>query len=175
MEWYTFKRAICYGDEFNVLGGGEPTLNPDFIPMVEWAVGYGANIWFVTNGSRVNKMKKIIELQEIYGEDKLGFEVSCDPFHDWKLQNPWLLAYAERKKIIRNTSDRGELMKAGRAKKLSQDYELQERCGCDDLNILPDGRVRLCGCLNAPIIGNINYSFDVPAEYYDKRCINYSD
>ncbi|MEI7620851.1 MAG: hypothetical protein WCJ57_04785, partial [Candidatus Falkowbacteria bacterium] len=148
-------------------------LNPDFIPMVEWALEYGANIWFVTNGSRVNKIKRIIELQEIYNGGQLTFEVSEDPFHDWKIQNRWVMHYAHNHKLVRNTSDTGSLVKAGRANELGDSYNLREECNCSDINVLPNGDVRLCGCLNAPIIGNVHSSWDTPEEYHDIRCINY--
>ena len=99
----------------------------------------------------------------IYQEDKLTVALSQDPFHnpiDQRIVDLWT-----RRSIVNNynnhphfeirntyTSTQG-LSNSGRAKKNQLAYS--NHCPCSSLLIKPNGKIKLCGCSNSPIIGDV--------------------
>ena len=74
-KWY---REIECGDGYVTLGGGEPTLHPEFWDMVELAWKYGTP-WMVTNGS--NK-KAALLIADLAKKGYLHGVLSLDKWHD---------------------------------------------------------------------------------------------
>lgn len=58
----TIKTAMSLIAEYKgnlTLGGGEPTLHPDFFEILEYGLLMFDNVWFATNGSQTEKMYRI--------------------------------------------------------------------------------------------------------------------
>lgn len=143
------------------LGGGEPTLHPDFIPFVERLIEKDVHVWFATNGTRPGTLKKIIKMiSQLEDEDFLRFEVSLDYYHDKDMLKDWVIAYAENNKIVRNTTKHRLPDRRGRA--ITSGIACQERsmCYCG-ASVLPNGNVTVCGCENPMIMGNVNNPVDL--------------
>lgn len=96
----------------------------------------------------------------IYQENKLSVALSQDCFHD--PIDKWVVDYWTRKANehrhsgyeIRNvTNSLDGVVAAGRAKKTGAGWS--DHCVCSDIMIKPDGTLRLCGCNNSPVIGNV--------------------
>ncbi|HUE58318.1 MAG TPA: mycofactocin radical SAM maturase [Acidimicrobiales bacterium] len=56
------------------IGGGEPTIRPDFYELVEYAVGRGVGVKFSTNGSTINAEKA----KRLCGTDYVDVQISID-------------------------------------------------------------------------------------------------
>lgn len=107
----------------------------------------------------------------IYQENKLSVALSLDPWHDpinqrivdiWKRNSQ---KHGHSHFEIRNVSTSIDGPAAqGRAKKTGAGYGKQ--CVCADYIIKPDGKVKLCGCDNAPVIGDIRHG--ITEEWQDK-------
>jgi MoaA/NifB/PqqE/SkfB family radical SAM enzyme len=179
--------ATEYSDETIAIGGGEPTLHPDFFDIIKKALWNFDYVWMATNGSQTDKMHRLANIIhgedypecdcldrmeeeefEKYGclcheqydydmienyDDKLSVALSQDVFHSdidqsvidiWK-RNKW--------EIRTVTNSIQGLSNTGRAK--DNDLGQSEECCCSDLFITPEGKVKLCGCLDSPVIGDI--------------------
>ena len=99
-----------------------------------------------------------IDYDSIYQEDKLSVALSHDCFHDeinQKIVNFW----SKRANIhrhshfeIRDVSH--NVIAMGRAADTGVGW-VKDDCVCADLVIKPNGDIKLCGCDNAPVIGNV--------------------
>ena len=93
----------------------------------------------------------------IYQENKLTVALSQDHFHDdidSGIVDLWKRNANKHRHTgfeIRNISN--DVQAQGRAKKTGSGWG--EHCVCSDLLIRPDGKIKLCGCTNSPIIGDI--------------------
>ena len=147
------------GEANLTIGGGEPTLHPDFFDILRNALWMFDSVWMATNGSRTKTMYRLSDIMEdndyaavnpIMADGKLYVALSQDPHHnpiDPNIVNLWKQYRYE----IRNTSN--HIMGVGRAKK--NQLAPPEDCACEDIILKPDGSIRLCGCLKSPIIGTI--------------------
>lgn len=167
MSIETFRNALNIGDESITIGGGEPTLHPLFWQMLMEAVAKSENVWMATNGSNT---EITITLAGLAKKGVLGVALSLDEFHDpidpkviKAFQNIKRSDYSETKdyREIRNVS--GNLIKSGRCK------DGEEGCICEDIFLKPNGEVRICGCRNSPVIGNVA-SFEYPDNYMSGEC-----
>ncbi len=94
----------------------------------------------------------------IYQEDKLGVALSTDYFHDpidawvhdtWRRRADMKHGGFELQDVtINNDGIAGQ----GRAKKIGYNGS---HCVCSDYIIKPDGKIRMCGCTRAPVIGDV--------------------
>jgi MoaA/NifB/PqqE/SkfB family radical SAM enzyme len=96
----------------------------------------------------------------IYQEDKLGVALSLDPWHDPIDQQ--IIDYWNRRANIHKNSNFQirDVSRAidgvsaqGRAKKNQIGHS--DHCPCPDILIKPDGKLKICGCTRAPIIGDV--------------------
>ena len=171
------------GNEGISIGGGEPTLHPEFFNILEYCLDNFDYVWMATNGSKTKSMYRLANIlngydfencscetneekdycqcQIIDGTDKLTVALSQDYFHDEideRIVSLWTRNANVHKRSgyeIRNvTSSRQGIVKEGRAKRTGN-YQDEDGCCCSDIVIKPNGGLRLCGCSIAPVIGDI--------------------
>ena len=142
-----------------VLGGGEPTLHPDFWKILAYSKTFGEP-WVATNGSITDDALTLAKLAKkgIY-----SIMLSLDEWHDpispivinafkngLKKNNgewdQWDASDMKDKRCIRSIITPH---KKGRAK------VGKEKCVCKLIRITPNGTIKGCGCEDAPTIGNI--------------------
>ena len=174
MDWNTFLGAVNFvkdyaGGEHITLGGGEPTLNPDILKMLDFLVEHAGfdYILMVTNGSKAKVMREIIERYESgqwelpkHGGN-LQVELSWDVHHDQSMVEPFVSDYFIRLGMTRDVG--WNLIRAGRAVTIPDAYAaLADKCVCDNHVIYPDGRITACGCPGSPRIAQIvHQGYDV--------------
>lgn len=175
MSQEVFEKALelcaSYGS-YIVLGGGEPTLHPQFMKYLAMSIQYeqthvqsGISPWFATNGSNTERTLDLLYnsqyvevdfFEKMYKhsfiewqEDPLfSMAVSQDSFHD--PIDSIVFDTAKRLGVeIRNTEQ--HLVDAGHC-----DTGTSDNCCCDVFQIKPDGKIYLCGCDEAPCIGDVH-------------------
>jgi hypothetical protein len=95
----------------------------------------------------------------------MAAELSRDKFHD-EIDATVVRRFEKRGYNIRNTTRYNSPKAQGRGMEYmgyEPDDELPDggRCICDTLFILPDGRVKQCGCDDAPILGDVFKGFEI--------------
>lgn len=122
----------------------------------------------------------------IYQDGKLSVALSQDCFHDEideRIVNMWTMRannHGPSHFEIRDvTKAHSGIIAQGRAKKTGSGWN-EEDCVCSDVIIKPSGKLKLCGCNNAPYIGNIWSGIDAKWEevlnddcFMDAGCYNY--
>jgi organic radical activating enzyme len=119
----------------------------------------------------------------IYQENKLTVALSQDYFHDEinrKVVDLWTRRANQHRHSgfeIRNvTNGRDGVSAQGRAKRTGSGWS--EHCACPDIILKPDGKIKLCGCTSAPVIGDVWYGItdewqkkiNKSEKYQDERC-----
>jgi MoaA/NifB/PqqE/SkfB family radical SAM enzyme len=170
MEEKVWRAAIDFtvGTGSNVvLGGGEPLLHPHIERVVFTALGHPHTdgVWFATNGLETQKAICFANMAKGYGEDgKFTCALSIDDYHE---EVHHTVEEAFEGLEIRNVT--GKEVNNGNC-----DFGDQDRCGCDDYQIMVDGRIRMCGCDDAPYIGDVFDGIDPTIEdqlnALDERC-----
>jgi hypothetical protein len=102
-----------------------------------------------------------IDLDFIDGSEKLTVDISQDYWHDqidYDLTDSWTaLGKQDKRFSFRNVVKyKHELSHSGRAKENGLSEE-GNSCGCGDIIIKPDGKLKLCGCEDSPTIGDIRW------------------
>jgi MoaA/NifB/PqqE/SkfB family radical SAM enzyme len=167
MSLETFRNALTYCCEQITIGGGEPTLHPQFWDIIAESLAFG-DVWLATNGSMT---QTALTLAGMAKKGILGCDLSLDDYHDpieqevieafmvSKKQYRNQISYYDREnkdyRNIRNVS--GDEVKSGRC-----DFGVEDKCVCDDFIITPNGDVMACGCDDAPCLGNVNEHFETP-------------
>ena len=155
MSIEVFKKALAYDDECAEIGGGEPTVHPQFWEIIGLALGNTSYVWLATNG----KIKDIaLILAGLSKREVLGCELSQDAYHE-PIDEAVFEAFQSIDKI-RDITRRGarKPIYAGRAKDLIDASEIKEgddTCPCESLIVIPNGNVKFCACEDAPILGNV--------------------
>lgn len=192
-----------YEDEFMTIGGGEPTLHPDFFKILKRCLTYDFSVWMATNGSQTQAMERLAHIIDdndfqylldysgkdpddnymFYDQhcinnpnDKVSVALSRDSYHDSIDQyvvDLWTRranngGWDSNSNFSIRTVQSYQIKGTGRAKK--NGLGATDGCLCDDYIIKPDGKVKLCGCEDAPVIGDIWNGFT--SEYED---IMYND
>jgi MoaA/NifB/PqqE/SkfB family radical SAM enzyme len=163
MSFETYQNALRHAEgRYIVVGGGEPTIHPDFrLFLIEAIAAENEGILCVTNGKAKKNALLLARLSKKGVVDSL---LSQDEFHE-RISSEVINAFlAIGAHAIHDTSRQGEVnpINAGRAKECWEEDELRNDCFCDDIIIKPNGNVHLCGCENSPCIGNINDAdFDI--------------
>lgn len=174
---------IQYGNESISIGGGEPTLHPRFFDILKECLNEFDYVWLATNGSQTESMFRLSDIIEgndyadcdcsqeeiesgyctcldnaIYQENKLSVALSQDHFHDeidYRIVELWTKrANIHRRSNYEVRDVSRSIINQGRAKKTGVGWN-EYSCICPDLIINPSGKVKLCGCTNAPYIGDI--------------------
>lgn len=164
-------------DGYVVLGGGEPTLNPQFWDIVGAGYAYG-QVWVATNGS--NK-KDALTLCEMAKRGALCAVLSLDKWHDpidpevVKAYTDGLSVYYHGSyKCMYNANDKQDKreirtviipIEGGRAKGL---INTRKGCPCPGIHFKPPDLIYPCGCEDAPQIGTVATGItDIQYKYYD--------
>lgn len=175
----TIEVAEELGDYFH-LGGGEPTCHPEFWRYLREAVRSRIEgVWMATNGKRKKYALALAKLSSSWDEwyeffsGEEGYEVE-DPwtegtcFEDWegftcalsldRFHAP-ISQEVERAFNLRNLERRdvgGGVINVGAAR--LNELGGSERCACSDTFVAPDGTVKVCGCPESLVLGNIQDS-----------------
>lgn len=170
--------VINTGNNYIVLGGGEPTMHPDFWKFLEYAQRCGYP-WLATNGSNAETSLKLCEMAKT-GE--LSCALSIDEWHD-PIEPEVVKAFKEG--MVPSNHGRYKLwvpkegcgcdkreirtviipFKGGRASKLPESLDY---CPCPGVQFRPNGDVYPCGCDEAPVIGTVDSGINgVQYAYFD--------
>ena len=150
-----YKLASEFGEDIT-LGGGEPTLHPDFAFALGIAMLHAGDLGVlcITNGSNAHITERMLHLSD--PEGMFHCEVSEDWFHDRTLVEDRIYLLATKKKMIRNTSR--HVIAQGRGRNLSEEIA----CVCQTAHVSWDGTVHLCGCRRKKDrLGNVLTDFDL--------------
>lgn len=160
MSIETFRQALQVAEnhgEHLVLGGGEPTIHPQFEKLLLEAIAQSSSDEFqvlvITNGK--HKLRALM-LAALMKRDVIGAELSTDQYHEavhWSVMEAFQGHYRD------NSKHNGRMILAGRYLEtvcLSQDSVPEdEPCCCEDWIVEPNGTIKQCGCYNAPVIGHV--------------------
>ena len=170
MTMETVKNALDLFEGYLItIGGGEPTIHPKFWEIFGEVMSKSWEIspHIVTNGSIPNIAKALANMAK---SGVIGAALSQDDYHD-PIEQEVIDAFTKPPQCgyvfhdrddndcreIRNVT--GNEINAGRC-----DFGNDDDCPCNDFIIQPNGDVKLCGCDDAPIVGNVNDGFD-PSEF----------
>lgn len=161
MSIRTFKNALKL-DEMISIGGGEPTLHPQFWEMLGLAIGSSDYVWLATNGTVTDTALALAKLAK---KQVIGCELSLDQFHDaYMVDQEVKQAFWNLVGGIRDITHDGKdnPIWQGRTKEYYTKEECRADCVCPGTLITPSGDVKPCGCEDAPILGNVNdHGFDL--------------
>ena len=175
MSIETFQNALAFEGECIAIGGGEPTLHPQFWEFIGVALGSADFVWLATNGSQ--KLTSLA-LAKLTAKQVLQCEISLDEYHDYSMVDVEVRhAFSKIKGSVRDVTRNGEQypVNAGRWKdwKGRADHEGRDECVCPEAMIRPNGDIMACGCEDAPLMGNVNTygpDFEYPADYEWGEC-----
>jgi len=174
MSVETFKKAIAFNDECISIGGGEPTIHPQFWEFLRLAIGSCEYVWLATNGKKTDVALALAKLAK---KGVISCDLSQDAYHD-EIHIHVIKAFTKTKRDgvsgFYNTPDNdgrairdvtGREINAGRC-----NFGTDEGCVCPDLICKPDGSVYTCGCIDAPYFGNVNSEINIPDEWVYGEC-----
>jgi len=145
----------CGGDLGVCIGGGEPTLHPQFERILCESLSVAEHTLVITNGSVKKRAIMLANMsRQMRGQDgnlpAFSAELSQDVYHS--PIDPEVVEAFESIQRIRNTTEWQEPSPKGRAW-----YEGAERgrCLCEELFVMPDGTMKHCGCADAPVVGHV--------------------
>ena len=155
MSMETF-RAVLKLEPYALLniGGGEPTCHPLFWDIIAEALrarGSGF-VWLATNGKKSNdailiaEMVRAGEINAVLSQDKWHEPISPYVVEFWRQTKNY-----NHRSVIRDVG-------AGGVKPIGQgrcDWGLDVCNGNGGPWVMWDGSVRQCGCLDAPVIGDV--------------------
>lgn len=146
-----------YGDEMISIGGGEPTLHPDFWQYLCECICNYEFVWMATNGSQT---KIALVLAKMAKRGVISCALSQDEFHDeidQKVVEAFMDGHKKMRDYVsnRNDPDRREIRDVsdkitpiGRALENEVGHDsCKNNCVCDDMVIDPMGRIWACGCM----------------------------
>lgn len=166
--------------EFVTLGGGEPTVHPEFMEYLrksfEWVDSRGVEgpILVITNGKRTKIAQQLMNMVED-GSYPLSVELSQDEWHDpisdAVLQRWDTMAFNSRKygsynrsiaiRTVKSIAPVGRAAEPARGITTSQDNP----CCCETLLVDPIGDVYSCGCKHTKL-GNV-HDADLDLSFYE--------
>lgn len=144
--------------ELLVIGGGEPTLHPQFWDIIKLCKehGYfGKKLWMCSNGSQKEIMRKLSKMAD---KEEIRVSISDDTFHPpldeevkkWFTDTEHHFSSFDHFKSIQNVIDP---MPLGRWK--GQPSWRKGECCCEGPFIKPNGKVYQCGCPRGVLIGDV--------------------
>ncbi len=204
MRWDVVCDAIAFARDMDSevisIGGGEPTLHPRFFDILRIALQDFHYVWMATNGSRTKTMWRLARILDeddfprrgvseedcifLSDSDQLHIALSQDYFHrsiNYKVADYWKSRSkgSSSKYSIRDVpSSFYGVANQGRAK-INQLGVDNKHCICNGLFINPKGQLKMCGCKNSPIIGDVWRGiedkwkdFMDTEEYHSTECYN---
>lgn len=162
MTFETFRQAISFiGDDHIDIGGGEPTLHPQFWSFIGYALGSCESAWLATNGSQTETTVKLANMAR---RGVIRCALSIDIYHD-AIDDRVHMAFSDLgssdsdMRAIRDVSY--TVKKRGRAVRTSTWAE--EGCACEVIMVDPDGDIFTCGCRKLKI-GNVHTGYNDAGE-----------
>ena len=181
MSIETFRACLADIDngDYITLGGGEPTVHPHFEKILLLAMGHVSNgqVHVITNGKNSERAMMLLGLAKA---GAISAELSIDEYHeriDPDVEDAWqeeaehvrmcrVRQHETRSNVgIRNTTKNHEPFPHGRAVTelgIEKEGASNDICPCDGPIVKPNGDVMLCGCDDAPKIGDILNGYDIP-------------
>lgn len=155
-----FNNAISIASEiksqFLTIGGGEPTLHPDFWKFFDIAINRIGAVSIVTNGTQYETCKSLFELSE--KDENISVCVTLDKYHDSKMIDKRLFKHIKNKPELRKKNTNVSITPIGRAKSLSRKTNSINNGKCcfgPNPTMFVNGNIGICGCPDTQIIGNI--------------------
>lgn len=167
-----YIRALELAEElgdFVTLGGGEPTVHPDFIAFAEKAMDFARDRRIegvplvITNGKLVTKARQLLRWVE--NEYPIAVELSQDPWHD--PIRPEIVAgfraldrqrkYREFDQGYGGVRSVSWINPVGRAVEHKNEFDqlhAEDTCCCETVLVDPLGNVFSCGC-KTHLLGNV--------------------
>jgi MoaA/NifB/PqqE/SkfB family radical SAM enzyme len=172
-----FQAALAYSDGYITIGGGEPTLHPEFWHFLIDAISHENSeyVWMATNGSLTATAIKLANLAK---KGVIGCALSLDPWHD-EIDYSVVEAFECSTQYGRSEDDQREVrdvsrsgpFNVGRAEETGEGT--QDGCACPGLQVRPNGDVYACGCPDAPKLGNVLTGYEESEE--STECYKYED
>lgn len=159
MAFDTFKACIEHNDNI-IIGGGEPTIHPEFEKFLFYALAHCESVYIITNGKETDIALALAKLNKMNEEGyAFGAELSQDSYHE-TIDQKVVDAFQG---YIRDNDDR--TLNAGRC-----DWG-EDECICErDAFVLPNGEVNQCGCGDSPCVGNVFDGFEPMGDGFDWGC-----
>jgi len=157
MSLEVFRATIKYCEDGLCIGGGEPTVHPDFETILLEAIATcyePGGVFIVTNGKNTLRAMMLARLAR---SGVIGCELSRDQYHE-EIDEAVVSAFecgvpsgceAHDARGIRTVRPENAI-EGGRC-----DWGDDTRCVCEGPLIDPFGDVHICGCQGARILGNI--------------------
>jgi len=135
MSLPVFENKIIEADYGHItLGGGEPTLHPQFWKMLQFALAHSESVFVSTNGSDKDATMALLKLA--HNNEHLIVQVSIDAYHE-----PIDEQVEKQARLWGMARDTTRIIPVGRA----SNWGDAEGCICD-LFITPSGEIYTCGC-----------------------------
>jgi hypothetical protein len=171
MSLETFRKALQMNDGYITIGGGEPTLHPDFLTILIESIAdpntEETGVHVITNGKI---SRHALTLASLAKKGVIGAELSRDDYHDeieWKVveaftkdKKPHSYGSMDNGHDFRGIRTVQRILARGRGKKIKGALD---ECACDDLLIDPKGVVWSCGC-KAVSFGTVD-DYTIPDDY----------
>lgn len=171
MTFEVFKACLEYDPENVSIGGGEPTLHPDFGNFLLYALGKSDYVWMATNGSQTEIS---LTLAVMARRGILGVALSQDDYHDpidWEVIEAFQDGLKEPRSFAVDDDDRREIRNVTSREINSGRCDFgEEGCACPGIICNVNGDIRPCGCEDAPVYGNVlrPEEIEIPSNYeYD--------
>ena len=186
MSLDTFRKALSLCKDYchlPFLGGGEPTLHPEFATILLEAMAceieHGLVVGIITNGS-IKKWALLIA--KLTKAEVLSGSVSQDAYHD-PIDPEVVEAFENVNDTPRghinhgfwDTSNKGirDPMPHGRGVEFmgesyhdddfdGEDNRDEKDCPCSDWMVKPNGDIHQCGCEDSPKIGHVDTGINSP-------------
>jgi len=148
MDMKIFRKIVSFSKRRGLetmLGGGEPTLNPNLLTMLDLLEG-NKTIFMTMNGTCSTELwKKLLEIPA------LVLQVSNSIFHNRAIQNPYVMRSAAQRGMLTQYGDDIQVELVGRALKHPKEIaalakrrrkRLYFDSACDrSVCVLPDGQL----------------------------------
>lgn len=158
-----YRRVLQHCDGMLTLGGGEPTLHPRFWEYLALAIGDcdEQGVFLVTNGSRTGTALRLARLAR---RGIIGCALSVDDWHD-PIDPRVVQAFMKEPRARRSYGyAAGDTLQHDDLREIRSVTTLVKSGRCnfghtDDCDggphVMPDGTVKQCSCMDAPVIGSV--------------------
>lgn len=170
------KAALKHSDDYITIGGGEPTLHPEFYQILCLTIGacesQGCHV--ITNG----KVKdRALVLAKMARAGVIGAELSLDKYHE-RVDPEVVQAFKPRDREswradhdntnLQSYRTVSKILARGRGKKIAG---AEDECACTETFVDPKGDVYMCGCKNVKL-GDVFNGWEMPSEYPDGEYVD---
>lgn len=171
MSFSVYKAAIKLAGGFDcslVIGGGEPTIHPEFWEYLGLALSVPVeSLWMATNGSVT---ETALRLSELARKGVLGVALSMDPWHG-KIDQRVVKAFNGKRVFGYSGEDQNDcrevrdvsrsVISSGRA--VEYGVGTRDACPCEGLFVDPYGAIWACGCKQVSF--GTAFNPDIPGEW----------